>query len=75
MIPPAIIEFLVKLAITFGIPMIVKYIPGLPKEVLDIVEALINALKEAPKAQRKTLKRDAKECVGVACKINLKGEK
>lgn len=78
-----ILPFLVDIAIKFGMPAVlewlVKKFPFVPKAVIEQILAIIaKALDDIdgdadPKEVRAAAKRQARECVGVACKPTTKG--
>lgn len=71
--PAWLIKALVDIAISIGVPALIKYLPWIPKEVVQIIEKLVEALKGSnDPSERRELKKNARECVGVACKPNLK---
>lgn len=73
--PTRLVNLIVNLAINVGLHSLIKKFPGMPQEIILIIENLIEALKNATtKEERKELKKSAKACVGVACTTTLKKE-
>lgn len=56
--PAWIIQILVSLAIKIGVPALAKLIPSLPQQVIDIINALLAALK-TPDASNSSAKKTA----------------
>ena len=74
--PAWLINALVSLAIKIGFPLLLKYIPWLPNEVLVIIEKLLSDLQKpdiSNSMAKKTALRDVKEyCSGVGCPAETK---
>lgn len=70
--PAWLIQIIVTLAIKFGIPFILKRFPGIPPEVIKIIEDLISKLTQH--SEQKSIivgqaKADLRKCIGDSCKL------
>lgn len=78
--PPFLLNIIISFAIKFGLAWLVKRFPGIPQEVIDIIEKLLGGLKSAESPDEKAmLKRQAMRdvkahCDGVACESGVKNE-
>lgn len=72
--PGWLISLLATLAIKFGIPWIIKKWPGIPQQVIDIINELLSKLND-PNQSNSAAKKVAifkiKECTGVGCPPKL----
>lgn len=69
--PAWLIQIIVTLAIKFGVPYIVKLFPKIPDQVIDIIDTLLEQLKD-PNVSDSSAKKTAlysikAHCEGVAC--------
>jgi hypothetical protein len=77
--PAWLISLLVSLAVKVGVPILIKKLPWIPKEVVDIITKLIEDLEKAPTPESKkeakalALKQVRAHCSGVACPTDTKG--
>lgn len=77
-IPKPIIDLIIKLLITYGLPALAnipwlkKLIAWLPAEVLAIIEKLIEDLTKSKDKMSDRKEAAIKECVGVGCKSKIK---
>lgn len=75
--PSWLIIIIIQLAVKFGLPQLIKLFPKLPVEVVQIVNDLLAKLADH-KEEKVSMKKEAvvkiKECLGVACPTDIKGE-
>lgn len=72
--PPWLISLAATLAIKFGIPWVIKMWPGIPQQVIDIINELLGKLKnpaESNSAAKKLAIVKIKECTGTGCPPKL----
>jgi len=71
--PQWLINLLLKLAVSWGLPALAKAFPWLPKEVIDLIVAIIEGLKksEQPVETLREVKRAVSQCNGIACAPDL----
>jgi hypothetical protein len=77
--PSFLIGIIVNLAIRFGMAALVKRFPGIPPEVIAVIEQLLKILstpglsrEQKKEAEKKAKKRVKDVCNGVACETDLK---
>lgn len=72
--PAWLINLLVKLAVSIGLPYLVKKFPGLPSEIWKMIEEILSHIKDSddkPEATRK-IQSKVRECTGVGCAPRIK---
>lgn len=73
-IPSWLVNILVTLAKNFGLPLLLKLWPGLPKEVVELITAILSFIHgsdnkpEAVRQVKQALTTSA-TCEGVACRL------
>lgn len=60
--PQWLIAFLLNIAIKIGVPALIKYLPWIPKEVVDIINMLLDELKK-PEVSNSSAKKKALKAV------------
>lgn len=69
---------LVKLAITFGIPQVVKWFPNIPQWLLSLIEDVLNGFKDPDQDNKEVKKRGIaelkKQCKGTICPPETKND-
>lgn len=72
--PGWIIDLLVKLAVSLGLPWLMKKFPGLPAEIWAILEDILNHIHGAPdkEAAVKQIREKVSECTGISCPSDTK---
>ena len=68
--PAWLIQLLISLAIKIGLPALIKYIPQIPSEVVQIIEELLNNLKK-PDVSNSAAKKTAQLRVREAMRSKL----
>lgn len=77
--PAWLLTLLIRMAVTFGIPALVKYVPWIPKEIVEFIAKYIAEMNgekvviQNAKVRMAAKKRDAKKCVGSLCATDTKG--
>ncbi len=75
--PIWLVNLLAQLAIQFGIPYLLKVIPGIPPAVIEIIEELLKKLQD-PKVSNSSARKSAihkiKKCT-VGCPPETKSDK
>lgn len=70
--PAWLIQLIITLAVKFGLPWILKKFPGIPPEVMKVIEELLGNLA-THKEEKAKLVAEAKEkvaaCYGPECKL------
>lgn len=74
--PGWLISLLISLVLKLGVPWLLRRFPGLPPGIREILEKLIEDLRQA-KADKQELVKKAKQdikdkCSGVGCPTDLK---
>lgn len=73
--PAWLVPIVVQIAVKFGVPWLLKVIPGIPQVVIDIINDLLNKLAD-PTQSNSAAKKDAidkiKKCTGSFCPPDVK---
>lgn len=75
-IPAWMISFLIQAAVKFGLAWAIKQFPGLPAEVIKIIEDFLEEIKKphvSNSSAKKTAIAKIKDCYGVGCPTETKG--
>ena len=69
-----LIQFMVKYGPSIALkafPKLAEKIKSLPQEIKDLIAELVKELEDAPKEERKNIRRKySKKCTGVGCPID-----
>lgn len=64
--PAWLLQILITIAIKIGVPALLKYFPGVPQQVVDIINQLLDSLKD-PKQSNSAAKKIAISSVKDFC--------
>lgn len=73
-IPAWLLNILIKLAVSIGLPWLMKKFPGLPAEVWAILEEILKHVNSSDDkaAAVKQVREKVRQCTGVACETGIK---
>lgn len=79
--PGWLIGWVISLLVKFGLAWLVKKLPWIPAEVIELLKELLTkkqdpalSVEEKRVAEKETRRRIRRVCIGVGCSPDLKGE-